>query len=131
MQPVVLNLAQNSFTSKYKYNMHKAKERLYIISSDRGERDFVARFTFSCYTIWRSKLHYVRHNYTTMKTYLWATWNSNRLLQEWLQVNSVTRAHHALYASWLQPFEVCVTEISICFHSRWHYRCYDASYATV
>jgi len=23
MQPVVLNLAQNSFTSKYKYNLHK------------------------------------------------------------------------------------------------------------
>jgi len=25
MQPVVLNLAQSSFTSKYKYNMHEAK----------------------------------------------------------------------------------------------------------
>jgi len=50
MQPVVYNLAQNSFTSKYKYNMHKAKERPHITSSDRGERGFVARFTFSSYT---------------------------------------------------------------------------------
>jgi len=23
----------------------------------------------------------------------------------------------------MQPFEVCVTEVSICFHSGWHYRC--------
>jgi len=61
MQP---NLAQNSSTSKYKYNMHRAKERPHITSSDRGEMDFVARFTVSSFTIWRSKLHYFRQNYT-------------------------------------------------------------------
>jgi len=33
------------------------RERLHITSSDRGERGFVARFTFSFYNIWRSKLH--------------------------------------------------------------------------
>ena len=38
------------------------------------------------------------------------------------QVSSDTRAHHATFAEWVQPFEVCVTEISICFHSGWHYR---------
>jgi len=58
-----------------------------------------------------------------MKTYLWTIWNSNRLLKAWLQVNSVTGARHALYADWLQPFEVCVTESSIYFHSGWLYRC--------
>jgi len=31
--------------------------------------------------LWRSKLHYLRQNYTTMKIYRWNTWNSNRLLQ--------------------------------------------------
>jgi len=68
MQPVVLNLAQNSFTSKYKYNIHRAKEHPHITSSDRGERGFVARFTFSSYTIRRSKLQYFRQNYTIVKT---------------------------------------------------------------
>jgi len=46
--------------------MHEAKERPHMTSSDRGEKGFVARFTFSSYTIWRSKLHYFRQNYTTM-----------------------------------------------------------------
>ena len=54
-------------------------ERLHITSSNRGEWGFVARFTFSSYTIWKSKSHYFRQNYTTMKTYLWTIWNSNRL----------------------------------------------------
>jgi len=54
----------------------KLRERPHITSSDRSERGFVARFTFSCYTTWRSKLHKFRQNYTTMKTYLWTTWNS-------------------------------------------------------
>jgi len=31
--------------------------------------------------IWRSKLHYFRQNYTTMETYRWTTWNTNKLLQ--------------------------------------------------
>jgi len=35
------------------------------------------------YTIWRSKLHYFRQNYTTKKTYRWTTWKSNRLFQGW------------------------------------------------
>jgi len=33
------------------------------------------------HTIWRSKLHYFRQNNTTMITYRWTTWTSNRLLQ--------------------------------------------------
>jgi len=78
--------------------MHRVKERLHITSSDKGERGFVARFTFSSYTTSRSKLHYFRQNYTTVKTYLWTTWNWNGLLVGWLQVNSVTRAHHVIYA---------------------------------
>jgi len=98
-------------------------ERPHITSSDRGERGFVARFTFSPYSIWKTKLHYLRQNYTTMKTYLWTTWKTNRLLLGWFQVNSVTRAQHAIYPDWLQPFELCVTEISIYFHSGWHYGC--------
>jgi len=56
MQPVFLNLAANSFTSKYKYNMHKATECPHITSSNRGERGFVARFTFSSYTHMRVKI---------------------------------------------------------------------------
>ena len=36
---------------------------------------------YCLYTIWRSKLHYFRQNYTTIKTYRWTTWNSNRHLQ--------------------------------------------------
>ena len=39
------------------------------------------------------------------------------------QVSSDTRADHATYAEWVQPFEACVTEIFICFHSGWHYCC--------
>ena len=72
------------------------------------------------YTIYRSKLHYFRQNYTTMKTYRWTTWNSNRLLQGRLHVNSVTRAHHTIYSDWIKPFDACVIEIAICFHSGWH-----------
>ena len=78
----------------------KLREHPHITPSDRCERGFVARFTFSSYTIWWSK-------YTTMKTYLRTTWYSNRMLLGWLQVNSVTRVHHAIYANWLQPFVVC------------------------
>jgi len=36
------------------------------------------------------------------------------------------------YIDWMQPFEARVTEISICSHSVWHYRCsVDVSYATM
>jgi len=49
--------------------------------------------------------------------------NSHAYTKGTFQVSSDTRAHHATYAEWVQPFEVCVTEISICFHSGWHYRC--------
>jgi len=38
------------------------------------------------------------------------------------QVNSVTGAH-TIYSDWIKPFDPCVTEISNCFHSGWHYRC--------
>jgi len=76
------------------------RERSHITSSDRGESGFIARFTLSSYTIWRSKLHYFRQNYTTVETYLWTTWNSNRLLQGRLQVNSIFRALHAFYTDW-------------------------------
>ena len=72
------------------------------------------------YTIWRSKLHYFRQKYTTMKTCRWTTWNSNRLLQGRFQVSSVARAHRTIYSDWMQSFEACITEI--CSHSGWHYR---------
>ena len=49
--------------------------------------------------------------------------NSHAYTQWRFQVSSDTRAHHTTYAEWMQPFEICVTEISICFHSGWHYRC--------
>jgi len=94
--------------------MHKAKG---------ASSHYIIKSTFNSDTVWRSKLHYFKQNYTTMKTYLWTTWSSIRLLLGWLQVNSVTRAHHAVYANWLQPFERCVTGISIYFHSGRHYRC--------
>jgi len=42
--------------------------------------------------------------------------------QRRIQVSSVTRAH-ATCTDWMQPFEPCVTEISICSHSGWHDRC--------
>ena len=73
------------------------------------------------YTTWRLKLHYFRQNYTTMKTYRWTTWNSNRLLHGRLQFNSVTRAHRTIYTDWTQSFEACITYI--CIHSGWPYRC--------
>ena len=37
--------------------------------------------THYLWTIWRANFHYFRQNYSTMKTYRWATWNSNKLLQ--------------------------------------------------
>jgi len=40
-----------------------------------------------------------------------------------IQVISVTWAHHTIYSNWIKPFDACVTAISICFHSGWHYRC--------
>jgi len=40
----------------------------HITSSDMVEKGFVARFTFGSYTIWRSRLHYFKQNYTTVKT---------------------------------------------------------------
>ena len=36
---------------------------------------------------------------------------------------SVTRAHQTISSDRIKPFDACVTEISICFHSGWHYRC--------
>jgi len=38
------------------------------------------------------------------------------------KVISVTRAHHKIYSDLIKPLDACVTEISICFHSGWHYR---------
>jgi len=35
--------------------------------------------------------------------------------------------HHSIYTEatdWMQPFEPCITEISICSHSGWHYHCF-------
>ena len=37
------------------------------------------------------------------------------------QVISVTRANRTIYCDWMKPLDACVTEISICFHSGWHY----------
>jgi len=39
------------------------------------------------------------------------------------QVTSVNRANHTISSDWIKPFDVCVTEFSICFNSGWHYRC--------
>jgi len=44
-----------------------------------------------------------------------------------LQVKRVTRAQHAIYTKAtdrMQPLEACIIEISICFYSGWHDRCY-------
>ena len=49
--------------------------------------------------------------------------NVHTYTQGRFQVSSDIRAHHATYAEWLQLFEACVIEISICFHFGWHYRC--------
>ena len=40
-----------------------------------------------------------------------------------LRVSNVTRDHHATYAEWMQPFEVCITGISICSRSGCHHHC--------
>ena len=54
------------------------------------------------YTIWRSKFHYFRQNYTTVTTYRWTTSNSNRLLHgRTRQVICVTRANHTIHFEWL------------------------------
>jgi len=66
MQPVVLNLAQNSFAANTVCT--KQRERPHITSSDRGE-GFVARFT-SAPTPYEGQNYTFRQNYTTMKTYL-------------------------------------------------------------
>ena len=66
------------------------------------------------YTVQKSKLH-------RYQIYRWTTWNSNRLLQEQLQINSVTRVHCTIYTDWMQSFEACITKI--CIHSGWHYCC--------
>jgi len=116
MLPVVLNPAQNSFTVSTNTTCTKLRNVL-ILHHQIGVRGALLPDSPSAPT------PYEGQNYTTMKSYLWTTLNSNRLLQGRLQVNSVTRPHHAIYAYWLQPFAVCVTEISIYFHSGWHYRC--------
>ena len=67
------------------------------------------------YTTRRSKLHYFRKNCTSMKTYRWTTWNSNRLLQGRFQDNNVTRAHHTIYTDLIKPFDACITEIPFAF----------------
>jgi len=76
------------------------------------------------YTIWRSKFHYFRQNYTTVTTYRWTTSNSNRLLHGRTRSSaSLGRIIRFILNDWIKPFEACVTEISICFHSGWDYRC--------
>jgi len=49
---------------------------LAIVTSHALKRDVI-----TCTPYERSKLHYLRQNYTTMKTYRWNTWNSIRLLR--------------------------------------------------
>jgi len=70
-----------------------------------------------------SNLHYFRQIYTTMKTYQWTTWNSNRLLQGWPKSTASLGLIHTIYSDWIKPFDACVTEISIYFHYGWNYRC--------
>jgi len=86
------------------------------------------------YTIWRSKLPYFEtklHHYEYLSVkhlkFKWAVTGAT-------QVNCVTRAndtifmvipqaHHTNYTDGIKPFEACVAEISVCFHSDWHYCC--------
>ena len=76
------------------------------------------------YTIQSAKMHYFRQNYATMTTYRWTTWNSNRLLQGRPRSSaSLGRIIRFILTDWIKPFDACVTEISICFHSGWDYRC--------
>jgi len=76
------------------------------------------------HTIWRYKLHYFRQNHTTMKAYRRTTWNSNSLLQGRPRSSaSLGRIIRFILTDRIKPFDACVTEISICFHSSWHYRC--------
>jgi len=76
------------------------------------------------FTTWRSKLHDFRQNYTTMKTYRWTTWNSKRLLQRRARSSaSLELLILFILTDWIKPFDACATEISICFHSGWQYRC--------
>jgi len=76
------------------------------------------------YTIRRSELHHFRQNYATMKTYRWTTWNSNRMLQgRPRSLASLGLIKRFILTEWIKPFDTCVTEISICFHSGRHYRC--------
>jgi len=61
-------------------------------------------------------------NYTT-ETYPWTTCNSNRLLQGRPRSSaSFGLIIRFILTDWIKPFDACVTEISICFHSGWHYR---------
>ena len=63
-------------------------------------------------------------NYTTMKTYRWTTWNSNRLLQRRPNSSaSLWLIMRFILTNWIKPFDAWVTEISIWFHSGWHYHC--------
>jgi len=71
------------------------------------------------YTISRSKLHYFRENYTTMKTYRWTTWQSNKLLLQGRPRSSASLGLiiRFILIDWIKPFDACITEISTCFHS--------------
>jgi len=69
----------------------KLRERPHITSSDRGEGGLSHQIHLQLLHHMKVKITLFQTNYTTMKTYLWTTWSSNRLLLGWLQVNSVSR----------------------------------------
>ena len=68
------------------------------------------------YTIWRSKLHYLRQNYTAKKTYRWTTWNSNRLLQGRRTSSALLGLIiRFILTDWIKPLDACVTEFPFAF----------------
>jgi len=58
------------------------------------------------YTMWTSKLHYFRQNYTTTKTYRWTNWNWNRLLQGRPRSSaSFGLIIRFILTDWIKPFQ--------------------------
>ena len=53
------------------------------------------------YTIWKSKLHYFTQKFHHYETVSVNHLKLNRLLQDQLQVNRVTRAHRTIYTDWI------------------------------
>jgi len=80
--------------------------------------------TYTPYEGLKSKLHYFRQNYTTIKR----IGEPPEIQIDWYRCDSMSSASLALIirfilTDWIKPFDACVTEIFICFHSGWYYPC--------